>query len=181
MNKRRPRTVETDSSPYPVLLGFLMVGPRHPYDLNREFSRDLGRVWHIGKSHIYAHLKRLAAEGLASVATEAGVHRPGRQVYRITPEGRKFFFDWLDRPASHVRLVRLEFPARFYFYKLLDLPDLPRLISSQREELLSRRSSLDEAVEADGDAFWRLVVDFRRSEIEAIIGWLDRCLERSAR
>ncbi len=115
---------DASPSPQPVLLGFLMLGPKHPYEVHQEFERELGRVWHIGQSHLYAYLKQLAESGLATVTTEIQPNRPARNVYHITPAGEETFLSWLRRPAEHGRHIRLEFLARLYFFRRLSLPGL---------------------------------------------------------
>jgi DNA-binding PadR family transcriptional regulator len=100
---------DTTVSPQPDLLGFLMLGPRHPYEFHQEFNRELGRVWHIGQSHLYAYLKQLAEAGLATVKTEAQPNRPSRNIYQITPAGQEAFLNWLHQPTQHSRHIRLNF------------------------------------------------------------------------
>jgi PadR family transcriptional regulator AphA len=175
MNYDMPK--DTAISPQPVLLGFLMLGPKHPYELHQEFSRELGRVWHVGQSHLYAHLKQLAESGLATVTTETQPNRPARNVYHITPAGREAFLNWLCQPSQHVRHIRLEFLARLYFFRHLSLPGLEQLVIKQKALLQSHVESLSRAIAKADDSYWRLVLEFRQSEMEAVIHWLDRCLE----
>jgi PadR family transcriptional regulator, regulatory protein AphA len=164
-------------SPQPVLLGFLMFGPKHPYELHQEFSRELGRVWHVGQSHLYAHLKQLAEVGLAIVKTEAQPNRPSRNIYQITPAGQEAFLNWLHQPTQHGRHIRLEFLARLYFFRRLSLPGLDQLVADQKALFQLRMESLSRAIAETEDESWRLVLEFRQSEIQAIIGWMDRCLQ----
>jgi PadR family transcriptional regulator, regulatory protein AphA len=168
---------DTSASPQSVLLGFLMLGPRHPYDLHQEFERELGRVWHIGQSHLYAYLKQLAEAGLATVKTEAQSNRPSRNVYQITPAGQETFFTWLHQPTQHVRQIRLEFLARLYFFRRLAVPGLEQLVADQKALLQSRVESLGHAIAETDDEYWRLVLEFRQSEMETVIRWLDHCLQ----
>lgn len=164
-------------SPQPVLLGFLMAGPKHPYELCQEFERELGRVWHIGQSHLYAYLKQLAESGLATVQTEAQPNRPARNVYTITPAGQQAFDKWLHQPTQHVRHIRLDFLAHLYFYRRLQLPGLEQLVADQQALILSYVESLSHAIAEADDEYWRLVLEFRQSEMETVIRWLDRCLQ----
>jgi DNA-binding PadR family transcriptional regulator len=168
---------DTSVSPQSVLLGFLMLGPRHPYELHQEFERALGRVWHIGQSHLYAYLKQLAESGLATVKTEAQPNRPPRNIYQITPAGQETFLNWLHQPTQHVRHIRLEFLARLYFFRRLSAPGLEQLVADQKALLQSRIESLSHSIAEAEDEYWRLVLEFRQSEMQAIFGWLDRCLE----
>ena len=154
-----------------------MLGPRHPYELHHEFERELGRVWHIGQSHLYAYLKQLAESDLATVKTEAQPNRPARNVYHITPAGQDAFLNWLHQPTQHARHVRLEFLARLYFFRRLSQPGLAQLVTDQKALLQSAIESLDHSISETEDEYWRLVLEFRQSEMQAIIGWLDRCLQ----
>jgi DNA-binding PadR family transcriptional regulator len=163
------------ASPQPALLGFLMLGPAHPYELHQKFDSELGRVWRVGQSHLYAHLKQLAESGLATIEAEAQADRPARTVYRISSAGKKRFLAWLRTPTERVRHIRLELPAQLYFYRRLELPGLENLIEGQKRILESRLESLDQGISGTEDEYWHLVLDFRRSEIEAIVGWLERC------
>lgn len=162
-------------SPQPVLLGFLMRGPRHAYELSRVFDAELGQVWRVGRSHLYAHLGQLAAAGHATVRSESAGRRPARNVYSITPAGRAAFRAWLRQPSRHVRHMRLEFLARLYFYQRQEARGLERLIRRQKEVLASRMVAARNAIRRCGDAYERLVLEFRLAEMEAIDRWLDRC------
>jgi PadR family transcriptional regulator AphA len=159
------------------LLGFLMPGERHPYELHQEFERELGQVWRVGQSKLYAQLKLLEQAGLVAAQTEPQPNRPPRNVHHITPAGQKAFLNWLYQPTMHVRHIRLEFLARLYFFRRLGSPGLEQLVADQKALLQSRVESLSRAAAETDDEFWRLVLEFRRGEMEAVIRWLDRCLE----
>ncbi len=164
-------------SAQPVLLGLLMLGPRHPYELHQEFKRELGRIWLLGQAQLYAHLKQLAQAELVTAQTELQPNRPPRNVYQLTPAGREAFHQWLHQPVPHIRHVRLEFMARLYFFQRLSLPGLEELVQSEKALLQPRVTSLREAAAKTDDAFWKMVLEYRLTETEAVILWLDRCLE----
>jgi DNA-binding PadR family transcriptional regulator len=168
---------DTALSPHPILLGFLMQGPKYPYELHQEFERELGRVWHIGQSHLYAYLKQLAESGLATVNTETQANRPARNVYHITPAGQAAFLNWLRQPTQHVRHIRLDFLAHLYFFRRLGVPGLEQLVADQKALIQSYVESLSHAITEADDEYWRLVLEFRQSEMETIIHWLDHCLQ----
>jgi PadR family transcriptional regulator, regulatory protein AphA len=162
-------------SPVPLVLGFLMSGPAHPYELYQEFSRRLGRVWRLGQSHMYAYLNGIEAEGLATAELEEQQGRPARKVYRITAAGKKRFREWMRAPSRQVRNIRLEFLAKLYFYRALGLEGAVELVRDQKAVLAERIAAMEALMLEEGDEYWRLVLDFRRSEAEAIALWLDRC------
>ena len=55
-------------SPQPVLLGLLLSEPKHGYELFQEFRRELGRVWRVGQSQLYAQLKQLEELSLIHIS-----------------------------------------------------------------------------------------------------------------
>jgi len=166
-------------SSQPALLGYLMTGPRHGYELHRDHNDQLGQVWHIGRSKLYAQLKQLAGLGWVTVQIQNQPDRPPRKVYGLTPAGREAFLTWLHEPTSHLRHVRLEFLARVYFFQRLALPGLEHLVAGQKALLQERVDALDQAAARTEDRFERLVLEFRRGQMEAVIRWLDHCLEVS--
>ncbi|NIV36880.1 MAG: PadR family transcriptional regulator, partial [Anaerolineae bacterium] len=119
-------------SPQPALLGLLLSEPKHGYELYQEFSRELGRVWRIGQSQLYAQLKLLEESRLVSVRVEEQPNRPARKVYQLTPEGRAVFEEWVHQPTPYLRRIRVEFLARLYFFQLLSLDGLDRLVAAQK-------------------------------------------------
>jgi len=115
--------------------------------------------------------------GLVSVQTEPQPSRPPRKVYQLTPQGQAAFEEWVHQPTPYLRTIRVEFLARLYFFRRLSLPGLEQLVAEQVgvcQEQVARFERL-EAEAADG--FRRCVLEFRRGQLEAVIRWLDRCLE----
>jgi PadR family transcriptional regulator AphA len=168
---------DTDLSPQPALLGLLMSRPQHGYELYQEFSRELGRVWQIGMSQLYAQLKLLESADLVTSKTEPQPNRPPRKVYYLTDEGRELFLDWVQQPTTHLHHMRLEFLARLYFFRRLSLPGVEQLVSQQKAVCQDQIERFDELAAEAQDDFRRLVLEFRRGQLEAAVHWLDRCLE----
>ena len=81
------------------VLGLLAVRPYSSYELAKEMSRSVGRLWPRATSKLYEEPKKLAAHGLATSTTET-VGRRARTVYTITPEGRRALAEWLDEPGA---------------------------------------------------------------------------------
>ena len=169
----RSRTI----SPDPALLGLLMVAPKHGYELHQEFERELGWVWEMGRSQLYAGLRQLAEQGLVDVHEEPQAKHPPRKVYHITPSGREMFLSWLRQPTPYLNRIRLELLARLYFFRRLELDGVEQLVAAQKAICHTRADSLASAAAEEQDAFRRLVLQFRQGQVEAVIGWLHCCLE----
>ena len=166
-----------DAWAHPVLLGSLLPGPKHGYELYQELERDLAGVWQIGLSQLYAQLKQLEEAGLVSVQTEPQPSRPPRKVYRVTDEGREVFLDWLRRPTPYLRLIRVELLLRLYLFDRLSVPGVEQLVAAQRAVCREQADRFGQAAAEAESGFRRLVHEFRRGQMEAVIRWLDQCLE----
>jgi len=163
--------------PQPALLGLLLERPKHGYELYGEFHRELGRVWQIGQSQLYAQLKLLEEAGLVAAHVEPQLSRPPRKVYHLTPQGRTAFDEWVHRPSPSLRQMRVEFLARLYFFERLSLAGLDRLVAGQRAVCRDQLEQFARLAAESGDPFRRLVWEFRCGQLEAALRWLDRCLE----
>lgn len=168
---------DTSVSPQPVLLGLLMNEPKHGYELHKEFSRNLGRVWQIGLSQLYAQLRLLEEAGLVTAQTEPQSNRPPRKVYHLSSEGQEVFLHWVHQPTPYLRHIRVEFLARLYFFQQLPLPGLDQLVAEQKAVCHAQVKRFEQLAGETDDEFRRLVLEFRRGQLESVIKWLDRCLE----
>lgn len=164
-------------SPQPALLGLLLSEPKHGYELYQEFRRELGRVWRIGQSQLYAQLKQLEEARLVSVRVEEQPSRPARKVYRLTADGRSAFEEWVRQPTPYLRRIRVEFLARLYFFQHLQMDGLEALVVEQKAVCREQVVRFDRLMADSEESFARLVLEFRRGQLEAVIRWLDRCLE----
>ena len=71
-----------------ALLGLLTRGEMSGYDLQRRAEQGGGFFWAPAKSRIYAVLPQLVERGFATSRAVVQEHRPTKQLYTITPEGR---------------------------------------------------------------------------------------------
>ena len=164
-------------SPQPALLGLLLSEPKHGYELFQEFGRELGRVWRIGQSQLYAQLKLLEESGLVSVHIEEQPNRPARKVYRLTPQGRAAFEEWVHQPTPYLRRIRVEFLARLYFFQRLSLDGQDELVAEQKAVCRDQIARFDRLMAGTEEPFAHLVLEFRRGQLEAVVHWLERCPE----
>lgn len=159
-----------------AVLGFLYPGPKHGYELYQEFSEELGKVWQLGRSKLYAELKDAEAEGRVTVETQLQPNRPPRKVYHLTTEGRAAFLEWVQKPASQVRSLRIELLARVFFYDWLQLNGWAEFVDRQRDVLAMRIRALNARVSSAESGFGKSVIRFRCGQLEAVVSWLDCCI-----
>jgi DNA-binding PadR family transcriptional regulator len=162
-------------SPEFALLGFLIAGPSHGYDLHQRFAAELGQVWHLSQSQAYAILKRLENRGDISTQVIEQKKLPARQMLRITEAGHRRFFEWLESGIGKTaRSIRLEFLTRLYFTQLYRPENIALIYEAQAAEIestITRLESLLEHLPPD-QAFNRLSLDLRLQQMRLIQNWM---------
>lgn len=163
-------------SPEPALLGFLLDGPMHGYDLYKQVNQQLGAVWRLGMSQMYAIFNLYAAQGWLRTRTQAQGARPSKKIMELTPAGRKAFEAWLDQPARGLREFRIDFFLRLYFARAAGVGPTKRLIERQiaasQKELETLRSWETASSDVEDD-FNRLTRSFRIQQLTTILKWLE--------
>ncbi len=91
-----------------ALLGLLLDGPGHGYDLARQFAGDtqLGKVCRLEMSMIYGLLKKLEREGMSNGKEATVPENKSRRIVELTPAGRAEFENWLAEPVQLTRVER---------------------------------------------------------------------------
>jgi PadR family transcriptional regulator, regulatory protein AphA len=171
--KHLPFTVEH------ALLGFLAQQPMHGYEIHQRLAKaaDLGRVWHVKQSQLYALLIRLEQAGYIVARLEPQETRPTRKVFELTPSGQKAFTAWLETPVRHARQFRLEFLAKLYFAHQAGPAKLEKLLVQQEnicQQWLMSYQEHAEQLHAD-QPYAQLVHQFRMGQVQAMFNWLNAC------
>jgi len=162
-------------SPEFALLGFLIAGPSHGYDLHQRFAAELGQVWHLSQSQAYAILKRLENRGDISAQVIEQKKLPARQMLRITEAGRQRFFEWLESGIGRTaRSIRLEFLTRLYFTQLYRPETIAQIYNAQAAEIESTITRLESLLEhlPPEQTFNRLSLDLRLQQMRLIQNWM---------
>jgi PadR family transcriptional regulator AphA len=158
-----------------VILGILMKQDRHGYEIHSLLSSELGQAWSAGISQVYALLKRLEAAEKVVSAVEQQDNRPAKHVYSITPKGREVFLQWVHTPLERMRDLRLEFLAKLFFIRELNLSGSDEIIRKQADIFQKKLYDITQQEEGCHEAFERLVLRFRVGQIEAVLSWLRDC------
>src|SRR5215813_12827997 len=87
-------------TPDETILGLLAVRARHGYELLDCFrdTSQLGEVWKLSTSQLYAVLKRLDAQGLTAGREVSTTDAPTRMEYKLTQAGEDRLQAWLNEP-----------------------------------------------------------------------------------
>jgi DNA-binding PadR family transcriptional regulator len=164
--------MKTKPSTEYALLGSLMSGPRHGYEIMRFFNSELGSTWHISTSQLYILLKKLKDQGLVHSSIEFQETRPSKRVFTLSEEGTETFLRWLHSPTEHARDIRIEFLTKLFFLEHLSLEGASELIDAQIGLLEKLRKSMAEEERFENDSFRALVLGFKKATVETWIEWL---------
>ena len=162
-------------SPEFALLGFLIAGPSHGYALHQRFMTELGHVWHLSQSQAYAILKRLEQRGDIDAQVREQERLPARQMLRVTGQGRKRFFEWLELGiGTNARSIRLEFLTRLYFTQLHRPENISLIYQTQFSEIELRIEQLESLIDhlPPEQVFNHLSLDLRLQQMKLIQSWM---------
>ena len=155
-----------------ALLGVLMSGPKHGYEILQSLETGLGPAWSVSTSQLYVLLKRLDKEGWVSSTVETQDTRPAKRVFSLMPTAEQKFLNWLRSPTHHVRDLRIEFLAKLFFFRNLDLEGGSALVNAQIAHLKQVKKALAAKKRAERDDYKRLVYGFRISTLTGWLSWL---------
>jgi DNA-binding PadR family transcriptional regulator len=165
-------------TPDETILGLLAVRERHGYDLLDCFRdpSQLGEVWNLSTSQLYAVLKRLEAQGLTVGREVAPADAPIRTEYALTDAGRDRVDAWLHKahPSASIHRVRVEFLSRLYIARLLNIPTL-EIVARQKRVVRDKLSELTMCRETSEPGIGLLTLELVIGQLGVILQWLDRC------
>ena len=155
-----------------ALMGVLMSGPKHGYEIPQLLETGLGPAWSVSTSQLYVLLKRLEKEGLVSSTLQTQDTRPAKRVFSLMPTAEKKFLNWLESPTQHVRDLRIEFLAKLFFFRNLGLQGGNALVDAQIALLAQVKQGLTAKRRAERDDYNRLVYGFKISTLTGWLNWL---------
>jgi DNA-binding PadR family transcriptional regulator len=162
-----------------ALLGLLRTSSRHAYELHQllQDAEPLGIIWRLKQGNLYALLAKLEEAGYVASELEPQGARPPRKMLSLTPDGYAAFTKWVKNPVEHGRDFRLEFLAKLYFAAQIGAHATRELLDQQRAACQEWIHDLEAQISASDPErrFERLIYQFRITQIEAILRWLDTC------
>lgn len=165
-----------------AVLGLLSFGPSSGYELLKFAEMSVGYFWAPAKSHLYAELRRLAAEGYATESMVEQEQRPDKRVYAISPEGEDALRRWLEQSPPERDQVKSPFLLRVFFGAQAR-PELMReRVEEMRELAAEQLGELHAIADAVGDEeelfFPMLTLRAGVLHCEATITWCDEVIAK---
>lgn len=151
----------------------------HGYHLLEKFrSKDqLGRIWTMSTSQLYAVLRRLEEKGAIAGEEMSVPNAPSKIVYSVTPEGIKVLEEWLydENPPSSIHLIRVIFISRLYIASLLGY-DIGSIVDRQKKVCQAQLEMFSLEKKGQMSGVERLTVEFVIGQLNAAISWLEQCV-----
>ena len=155
----------------PALLGLLVEGPTHGYDLKQRYDAYFGGDRPLAYGQVYATLARMIRDGLIVALGEQAGGGPDRKRYGITPAGRKHLEEWLSTPEPPSPSLQSNLFAKTILALLLDAA-ADELLDIQRKQHLARMREMT-ALKATSPLLERLAIDHELFHLEADLRWID--------
>jgi len=169
------------STPY-VLLGLLMGGPRHGYDLKRAHDERLPQAKPLGFGQVYSTLGRLERDGYVEQSGQDRDGGPDRTAYAITDLGREHLTAWLtavEPPAPYVTSTL--FSKVVVSLLAADEQRAHDYLIAQRAAHTARMRELTTAKTQPGAGVGDVVAaDYALAHLDADLRWLQTTLLRVA-
>ena len=165
-----------------VLLGLLAHGPRHGYELKREYDSRLPGHRPLAFGQVYATINRMIRDGLITEAGQDKAGGPERTRYELTDRGRTDLAGWLGQVEEPAPFVQSTLFTKVVVALLAyDESTARRYLAAQRSAHLARMRALT-AAKDDSDASVADVAaaDYALAHLDADLRWMQTTLDRVA-
>ncbi|WP_067620602.1 PadR family transcriptional regulator [Alicyclobacillus acidiphilus] len=157
-----------------LILGELLSGPKHGYEIKKDVQRALGEGFELNNNLLYPALRRFLETGAISKQVIKAEGKPDRNVYILTDEGERRFYELIrDFPAKSAA-NSIDFLVRVAFFDRLD-PDVAQGILQTRQDVLWKQLEFCRDIETvHSELAWAMeVVRFQITQIESELAWID--------
>ncbi|BBH65620.1 PadR family transcriptional regulator [Actinoplanes sp. OR16] len=165
-----------------VLLGLLVAGPRHGYDLKRAHDERLPQAKPLAYGQVYSTLGRLERDGLVEQSGQEQEGGPERTSYSLTDLGRKRLDAWLtevEPPAPHVTSAL--FSKVVVALLAADADRARQYLTVQRAAHMTRMRELTVAKSSPGTTVGDVIAaDYAIGHLDADLRWLQTTMARVA-
>ena len=118
-----------------ILMGLLMRGPNHGYNLRKIIEEELSTLINVDNTSIYYTLNKLEKQGLVIHDTIADTKRPQKNLYSLTEKGKREFKELLLTNMSNNKRPLLNIDISLYFIDMIDRDEAVEQLTSRTKEL----------------------------------------------
>jgi DNA-binding PadR family transcriptional regulator len=170
-----PRTKAPPTAAEYAILGSLREAPAHGYRVAQRFGsgRELGLLYHLEQSAVYALLHDLEDRGLIAGVHDDNGARPPRTLFSITDRGEKHLRSWLILPVEPIRRMRLDFLLKLHFTARENPAEARSLVAAQLtvgERYLDELNAEIAALEPN--SLERLIAESKGAAVDGFVTWM---------
>ncbi len=166
-----------------AVLGMLSMGLKTGYAMKKHVEGNLGHYWSESYGQIYPTLRQLVDEGLATCTEERRKGKPMRNLYSITPSGRKELREWLAMPPEP-QPQRSELLLKLSLGNRVSFETCQKLIRDYRQQCEQDLGYLDDIESAlcgpgahhRDQPYWLMTLRHGRAIREAELAWCGETL-----
>lgn len=163
-----------------LILGQLLSGPKHGYEIKKNIQEALGDEFEINNNLLYPALRRFLEMGAISKEVVKSEGKPNRHVYFLTDMGEEIFNEMLRDFPSKLAASQAEFLVRVALFDRLD-PDMQQEVLQKREEVLQEKLNFYRHIEHTHPQhpFVIEVVGFQKRQVEHELAWIADLKQKS--
>jgi PadR family transcriptional regulator AphA len=159
-----------------ALLGLLAEKPKYGYEIKQEFEGALGNVWSVSYGQLYPTLRRLSEMQWVTKETAPGKKAAEKNIYSITPKGRRKLDEWLLRPLRSSYKVKDEFTLKFMFFDKLPRDKVLDYLKQQQKKTVMQKESFQRtlvSIKEELSFFLQAIIRKGIIHLEAENQWLE--------
>jgi DNA-binding PadR family transcriptional regulator len=124
-----------------AVLGLLVAGPSHGYELANRLQRQLGPCWMINRKSVYRMLRALEVEGLVYSEPSDQKRSDHSIVFHPTPQAEPAWERWLECTPP-LQEAREQLQAKMVVARAEDLPRLLVALDHYERDLFAREAEI---------------------------------------
>ncbi|OYD07138.1 PadR family transcriptional regulator [Paludifilum halophilum] len=158
-----------------IILGQLLSGPKHGYEIKKNIQEALGETVKINNNMLYPALRRFLEMGAISKEVVESEGKPNRHVYLLTEAGEKIFSDIIRDFSSKLAGNQMEFLMRVALFDRLEPATQQEILQKRREVLEDRLEHYHHIGDTHPDKpFVKEIIRFQKDQVEHELEWIER-------
>ena len=158
-----------------LLLGILMEGKMHGYQLNDYVKHAMSLYTDLKKSTTYFVLDQLEKEGCVSYEVEREGKRPERRVYETKKKGKIHFHKLLRECISSYTPKNLTEDIGIAFMDKLEPSEIEKLLENKQQRIKDELKKSDDIKDHGGSL--KYVIDHNIAYLNADLKWVNSILK----
>lgn len=167
-----------------AILGFLTHGDFSGYDIKKLIDESIPHFWDESYTKIYQSLKRLESKDMLYSISIDQSGKPDKKVYRITPEGKTQFVEWINKevePTIDINLLLL----RIFFGSIAkegkskaNTKIFLKEAKVQQEIYKEYQKFVASQPKTEKTDYWLCTIDYILGRLQFEIEWAERTLKK---